>query len=113
MTKKLFIIIGLVVIAGIIVAFSLKKIKEKDDSHAGMLQVEAVSLHTNSGWGYNILVGNKIFIHQQFIPAIEGEKAFSTKEDAMKTANLVISKIVKGKVPAVTRADLSSMGIAY
>ncbi len=78
-----------------------------------MLQVEAVPLHTNSGWGYEIVVGHKTFIHQQFIPAIQGEKAFATKEDAMKTADLVVSKIVKGKLPSITMADLSSLGINY
>ena len=114
MTKKLSIIIGLVVIVGAAVTFSLKNSNNSNAvAHKGMLQVESVPLHTNSGWGYDILVGHKTFIHQEYIPAISGEKAFATKEDAMKTADLVVSKIVKGKLPSVTRADLSSLGISY
>ena len=114
MTKKFFIVFGLVIIAAVIIAFfSLKNIHSKNDLHKGMLQVEATPLHSNAGWGYEIVVGQKVFIHQQFIPAIQGEKAFATKEDAMKTAGLVVSKIVKGKVPSITMSDLSSLGIDY
>jgi len=113
MTKKFFIVFGLVIIAAVIIAFSLKNIHSKNDLHKGMLQVEAIPLHSNAGWGYEIVVGHKVFIHQQFIPAIQGEKAFATKEDAMKTADLVVSKIVKGKVPSITMSDLSSLGVDY
>jgi hypothetical protein len=113
MTKKFSIIIGLVIIAAAVVAFSLRTNNSSITAHDGMLQVEAVPLQTSSGWSYNILVGHKTFIHQEFIPAIEGQRTFATKEDAMKTADLVISKIVKGKVPSISKADLSSLGITY
>ena len=79
----------------------------------GMLKVESVPLHNASGWGYEILVDHKIFIHQEYIPAIAGKKAFLTKEDAMKTAGLVIEKLVKGKQPAITKNDLTALKISF
>ena len=77
-----------------------------------MLKVESLPLHDISGWGYEILVGGKIFIHQQFIPAIAGKKAFLTREDAMKTASLVIKKLVGNQPPAITCNDLDSLKIS-
>jgi len=61
--------------------------------------------------GYNILVGHRVFIHQEHIPAIEGNHAFVTQDDAQNTANLVIYKIVHGHLPSVTLKDLDSLHI--
>ena len=77
-----------------------------------MLKVESVPLYNSSGWGYEILVDHKIFIHQEYIPAIIGKKAFFSKEDAMKTAALVIEKLKRGKQPAITKADLTELKIS-
>lgn len=77
-----------------------------------MLQVESVPLHNASGWGYDILVDHKIFIHQEDIPAVAGKKGFLTKEDAMKTAGLVVEKLVKGKQPSITKDDLTALKIS-
>jgi hypothetical protein len=108
MIKKISIGVAVFFIL-IIIGFSVKTGKSAPD---GMLKVESVPLHTASGWGYEILVDHKIFIHQEDIPAIAGKKAFLTKEDAMKTAGLVIEKIVKGKQPAITKDDLTGLKIS-
>ncbi len=78
-----------------------------------MLQVESVAIHTASGWGYKILVDHKTFIKQDYIPAVAGRKAFLSKEDAMKTAGLVVQKLVKGKLPSITKDDLTALKIAF
>jgi Domain of unknown function (DUF4907) len=88
----------------------MKGTKRPDDA---MLQVESVPLHNASGWGYEILVDHKTFIHQEYIPAIVGKKAFLTKDDAMRTAGLAVEKLVHGKQPAITKNDLITLKISF
>jgi len=109
MTKKNFIPVGILFIALLIIGFSIKSNKKNDDK---MLKVESVPIQTSAGWGYNILVDHKIYIHQEFIPAIEGKKAFSSKEDAMKTSEAAINKLIKGKPPFITKRELDSLNIS-
>ncbi|HEY8659658.1 MAG TPA: DUF4907 domain-containing protein [Hanamia sp.] len=108
MTKKIYILIGVFFIV-FIIGLSVNTNKKVDDK---MLKVESTPIQTASGWGYNILVDHKIFIHQEYIPAIAGNKAFLNKEDAMKTAGLAISKLIKGKQPSITKEDLTALKIS-
>jgi hypothetical protein len=94
----------------LIIGFSIKPDKV---NNTDMLQVESSVLKISGGWGYNILVGHKIFIHQEAIPAIAGNKVFTSREDAEKTANLVIGKIVNKKVPSITINEIDSLHIRY
>lgn len=87
--------------------------KTATSARDGMLLVESVPLHNASGWGYEIRVDHKIFIHQEDIPAIVGKKEFLTREDAMKTAGLVVEKLVRGKKPAITKDDLAALKISF
>jgi hypothetical protein len=64
-----------------------------------------------SGWGYDILVGEKLFIHQPNIPAVAGNNGFQTKENAEKAAALVIYKMKQSTGrPSVTARELDSIG---
>jgi hypothetical protein len=64
---------------------------------------------SGDGWGYDITKKNKTYIHQPFIPAIEGEIPFSDKRSARKTGRLVIKKIRSHKSPAVTSEEIKSI----
>lgn len=66
-----------------------------------------------SGFGYQILKEKKILINQPFIPAIQGEKTFTTEKDAYKTASLVIKKMGKQTLPRISIHELDSMKIEY
>jgi len=68
---------------------------------------------SNGTWGYNILIKDKIVIHQEIIPAIEGNQKFESEKDAIKVAKLVISKIKAGKMPTISRFEIDSLKIAY
>jgi len=46
--------------------------------------------------GYRINLNNKTIIYQPNIPVIEGIKTFRTKEDALKTGQIVINKFELG-----------------
>jgi hypothetical protein len=64
---------------------------------------------SEQGWGYDILKNNKIYIHQPYMPAVEGQDPFKDKQSARKTGLLVIKKIRSHKSPAVTREEIKSI----
>ena len=53
----------------------------------------------NKTWGYDILVDNRLTIHQTSVPSLPGNDGFKTKEGAEKVAKLVIKKLKKGEMP--------------
>jgi hypothetical protein len=59
----------------------------------------------NNTWGYDILVDNKLTIHQPSVPSLPGNEGFKTKEGAEKVAKLVIEKMKKGEMPPSIDAD--------
>jgi hypothetical protein len=59
----------------------------------------------NKTWGYDILVNNKLTIHQPSVPAMPGNEGFKTKEGAEKVARLVIKKMKKGEMPPSVDAE--------
>ena len=61
---------------------------------------------TNTGWGYDILKKNKIVIHQDFVPGLPAMQGFEKKEQAERTAEIVIDKLKAGGFPSVTSAEL-------
>ena len=63
-------------------------------------------------FGYTIFVDGQLYIEQKNIPAIDGNAGFTSKEDAEKIAELVISKMRNGEIPpTVTIAELKAEGI--
>jgi len=74
--------------------------------------VSAKAIKLETGWGYDIYIDNKRYIHQFIIPEIQGSYTFSTKEKALKTANFVVEKINNGIVPPfVTLKELDSLNV--
>ncbi len=67
----------------------------------------------SSGWGYRITLNDTIrLIDQPMIPGREGNTGFRTREEAQKTADLVVAKLKKGILPpSVSRKELDSLGI--
>lgn len=63
------------------------------------------------GYGYSIVVNDKEFIKQDCIPAIQGNKAFVSEEQAGKTGKLVADKIRSGQLPTLTVDELNTLGI--
>ncbi|HVZ55718.1 MAG TPA: DUF4907 domain-containing protein [Chitinophagaceae bacterium] len=76
------------------------------------LPLEARAIQGTYGWGYEVLVDKKVFIHQEYIPAVQGYHGFSSKEDALRVASLAMNKIHLGKVPVISVHELDSLGIA-
>ncbi len=81
------------------------------DSEGKQLQV--FSIKQKDGWGYRIAVSGKNIIIQDNIPAVSGQKAFTTEDDALKTGALVLKKIQDGKLPNINKRELDSLHIRY
>lgn len=78
-----------------------------------MLPVALRLLPIDGGWGYEILVDQKVFIHQDCIPAVDSFRTFSSKADAQRIGEMVMEKIKSGQKPAVTREEIRDSHIAY
>ena len=73
------------------------------------ISVKALTFQVVNGWGYNILVNDSVFIHQANIPVINGTQGFAKKEQAEKTAQLIINKIKRGETPVVSIFELQKI----
>ena len=76
-------------------------------------QITSFVIHAaDNKFGYTIFVDGQLYIEQKNIPAIDGNAGFTSKEDAEKIAELVISKMRNGEIPpTVTIAELKAEGI--
>lgn len=64
-----------------------------------------------NGWGYDVLMNGKIFIHQPIIPGKPGLNGFSTKEEAAIGAQNVIEKIKSGQNPLFGQKNEQRPGV--
>ena len=71
------------------------------------------SFQTKIGWGYTISNKDKILIKQSIIPVISDIKSFSTEKEALKTAELVVSKLDQNMSPTLTKNDLILLKIKF
>ena len=56
-------------------------------------------------WGYDIYKDSNLFIHQPNIPAIKGNRGFSSEQKAIAVANLTIQKLRSGIMPPTIRIE--------
>jgi hypothetical protein len=95
-TKKAYRII----MAAVIIAAMITVIKWKGyDSQKAVNQLSAQCFQTTQGWGYNVLAGQKILIHQPMIPGKPGNKGFETEQQAASAAEDMIADIRAGRTP--------------
>jgi Domain of unknown function (DUF4907) len=77
--------------------------------HGERKKIDFKTFHTATGWGYDILVDKKLFIHQEYIPVIAEKKGFSTEALAGKTAKMVIVRLKNNKLPTLTCSELNQI----
>ncbi len=88
--------------------------QDNEEKFSDMDTVKTKVFRVDSGWGYDIYINSKIFIHQPLIPAVQGRFVFRTADDARKTAAFVVQKLLKNEgLPAVTVEELDSLGVLY
>lgn len=61
-------------------------------------------------WGYDILVGKKVLIHQSINPHVQGRKGFASRQEAEADAQIVIGNIKLGKTPVFNAHQLQHTG---
>jgi hypothetical protein len=66
-------------------------------------------IESKQGWGYNILRGNKLIIHQPYMPAVSGQIPFGNKYSAKKTGHLVVKKLQNKLSPRIKIDELDSI----
>jgi hypothetical protein len=71
------------------------------------------AIQAGNGWGYDILANGKVYIHQEFIPAVPGKLRFSNEADALKVGRRVVDKMSSNQLPSISVEDLKELGIAY
>ena len=103
----------IVLAAVFLVAAGAAVIHHKNNQQAAsdLLPVDYHSLKLNDGWGYEVLVDKKVYIHQDCIPAISAYKKFVSEEEALKIAGTVVARIKQGHPPAVTLKDINDAHI--
>jgi hypothetical protein len=74
-----------------------------------ILQVQ--TFRVSGGWGYKIIVGDKVFIDQPFIPVLQGKKPFPDRKSALRAAKTIKAKMLLGKLPNLSREDIQKIGI--
>lgn len=95
----------------LLTAVSCKEQKKKE-SPDDLLPIELKLVQLGEGqWGYDIYVDHKMYIKQDRIPAVAGLHAFVSKEEAEKTGKLVVEKIKKGQIPALSKAEIQQLNI--
>jgi len=90
------------------------KSSKQDDiiSENGYDTIRAIVVKLDTGWGYDITINNKKYIHQTIIPAISGNYTFGSPENAQKTANFVAQKLLNNVFPpSVEIEELDSLGV--
>jgi hypothetical protein len=99
------LIISLLLILGII--GGLRFFQHRDNKQ---IAVEVFHIQ-EGGWGYDIVIDQKTFIHQLVIPAIAQNNPFPNEELAQKTAELVVQKIKAHKIPAISIEELIDLKV--
>jgi hypothetical protein len=66
---------------------------------------------TAHGWGYDILVNDRIVIHQPMIPGVRGYDGFKTEKEAGADAQNVIESIKSGTHPFFGQKPLQRPGV--
>lgn len=61
---------------------------------------------TEHGWGYDVLINDRIFIHQPMIPGKSGYNGFKTEKEAGADAQNVIESIKSGTHPFFQQKQL-------
>ena len=98
------------VAAAVVILLVNKKNKKAVD---GKILLTTKAFATNNGWGYDVLTNDTVYIHQQYIPAVEGFQSFTTEKQALEVGNLVIQKLKQNTSPTILLKELDSLKIQH
>ena len=64
-----------------------------------------------ASYGYQINLHGKLFIKQEYMPAVACKKYFKTEKQAESIANLMIDKMERKESPTIQLSELIHLGI--
>lgn len=116
--KKSILIVGLILLAVIVTTYIVhtESPGSKETGTSAIQQEPEINLTVyalENGWAYKVLINNSIFIDQENIPGLTGDKVFQSKSEAEKCGQLVIKKLRQRVIPSVSKEELDSLGIRY
>ncbi len=86
--------------------------EKQNATHIGQMYVTVEPFKTATGWGYNIYTDKKLYIQQTYIPGVQGNHSFATREDAEKVGKLAVQKMeAYHKMPYISPQDLQQLNI--
>lgn len=74
-----------------------------------ILKVE--TYRVSGGWGYKILLDDRVYIDQPFIPGFPGKMPFPDRRSALQAAKMVKTKMIQGNIPHLSREEIQKLGI--
>lgn len=85
---------------------------EKSEITVDVFKVDSLESNGSGGWGYDILINGKLYIHQPIIPGVQGNRVFSSEEKAREAGELIVTKIRNNILPpSVTVEELDNKGL--
>ncbi|MBV8252875.1 MAG: DUF4907 domain-containing protein [Chitinophaga sp.] len=111
MTKRNYLLFASFMVLLAVVAWRFAKHTESKQDD--MLSVVAEPFQVQDGWGYKVVVEGKTYIYQDAIPGLPGNRPFTSKDDALRVGNMVVTKLTHHKIPSISEADLKSLQINY
>jgi hypothetical protein len=87
----------------------LRDRSRSDAERKVILSVRAFQSDSSGTWGYEILIDKKVYIHQENIPAVEGNLPFSDKKDALKVGRAVMQKIKNQNPPTLSKEEVLTL----
>ena len=97
----------LVIIIGFFLAIVLLLSLIQNEKNQNTLHYETFC--SEKGWGYNILTGDKVLLHQDVVPVVDTQKGFKYEDEAERAAGLVIKKIRMKKFPGLKKSEIEPL----
>jgi len=99
----------------IAISFSILMISchnvDNSEEVAASREVKLSYFETVYGWGYDIKINGKDYIHQENLPCQCGREGFKTKEKAALAAEFLKEKIINNdRFITVSKTQLDSLG---
>ena len=90
----------------------LEKKSDASKSAEQKIEVKTFENKDRGGFGYDIMIDGKVYVHQPNIPAIPGNNGFNSENNARKVGLFVVEKIRNHIMPpTVDTRELDSLGV--
>lgn len=106
----IFLLAG-VVVSLIMLSSGIDHVFNSKEAKKGRLEVQ--TYRYRSGFGYKILLEEKVLIQQNHIPSLETNQSFCSRGQAERVASFVVSKLERGANPAISYSELKELQIIF